>query len=95
MAKSQTAKARVLSDNASLGIKCGQIVEGPDKVIKAMSAAGAVDDNPEAVAYAGEQGAKVVVLGDPAAAAELAAAAIEAKAEDAAAEVVPAGSPTE
>jgi putative NIF3 family GTP cyclohydrolase 1 type 2 len=85
MAKIQTARARVLSDNPSLGVKCGQIVEGPEKVIKALSAAGAVDAHPDAIAYAAEQGAAVVVLEDPAAAADLAAAVIESKDADASA----------
>lgn len=79
MAKVQTTQARVLADHIGLGIKCGQIVEGPEKVIKALSAAGAVDDHPDAVAYAAEQGAAAVALEDPAAAAELAAAVIESK----------------
>ncbi|MBP0589284.1 hypothetical protein J8I87_06040 [Paraburkholderia sp. LEh10] len=74
MAKTQTAKARVLTDNHGLALKCGQLVEGPEKTIKALAAAGAVDDHPDAVAYAAEQGAEVVALVDPEAAAELAAA---------------------
>ena len=82
MAKTQVAKARVLCDNPSLGVKCGQLVEGPEKVIKALSAAGAVDDHPDAIAYAAEQGAAVVALEDPAAAADLAAAVIESKDAD-------------
>jgi hypothetical protein len=82
MAKVQATQARVLVDNPSLGIKCGQIVEGPEKVIKALSVAGAVDDHPDSVAYAGKQGAAVVALEDPAAAAELAAAVIESKESD-------------
>lgn len=79
MAKVQSTQARVLADHIGLGIKCGQIVEGPEKVIKALSAAGAVDDHPDSVAYATEQGAAVVVLEDPVAAAEVAAAVIESK----------------
>ncbi|MFM0326089.1 hypothetical protein [Caballeronia glebae] len=77
MAKSQSAKARVLADNGALALKCGQLVEGPEKTIKALSAAGAVDDHPDAVAYATEHGAELVVLADPEAAAELAAAVTE------------------
>jgi N-acetyl-gamma-glutamylphosphate reductase len=82
MAKAQTAQARVLTDHIGLGVKCNQIVEGPEKVIKALSDAGAVDANPEAVAYAKDRGADVVALADPDTAAELAAAAIETKATD-------------
>lgn len=79
MAKAQIIQARVLTDNASLGIKCGQIVEGPEKVINALSGAGAVDAHPEAVSYAATQGAEVVALENPDAAAALAAAVIESK----------------
>lgn len=79
MAKIQTARARALSDNESLGFKCGQIIEGPEKVIRALTDAGAVDNHPDAVGYAADQGAKVVALEDPDAAAELAASVIENK----------------
>jgi hypothetical protein len=77
MAKAKTAQARVLADNPSLGIKCGQIVDGPEKVIKALGDAGAVDPHPDALEYATQQGAEVVELEDPDAAAELAAAVTE------------------
>lgn len=72
MAKNPTLQARVLVDNASLGIQCGHIVEGPDKVIKALAAAGAVDCHPDAVAYASAQGVNVAVLEDKSAQALLA-----------------------
>ena len=79
MAKTQTAQARVLAGNPGLSLKCGQIVTGPDTVIKALAAAGAVDDHPDAVAYAAKQGAEQVALADPEAAAEVAAAVTDAK----------------
>ena len=79
MAKTQTAQARVLTSNLGLGLKCGQLVTGPDTVIKALSRAGAVDDHPDAVAYATKQGAEQVTLEDPEAAAEVAAAVTDAK----------------
>ncbi|MCA7943259.1 hypothetical protein [Burkholderia vietnamiensis] len=79
MAKTQTARARALSDNESLGFKCEQLVEGPEKVIQALTDAGAVDNHPDAVEYATKQSAKVVALADPDAAAELAASVIENK----------------
>ncbi|MFD1556028.1 hypothetical protein ACFSHT_10385 [Paraburkholderia silviterrae] len=82
MAKIQTAQARVLADNAGLGLKCDQVVTGPEAVIKALAKAGAVDDHPDAVAYATKQGAKQVELADPDAAAEVAEAAIEEKQAD-------------
>ncbi|VVE49525.1 hypothetical protein [Pandoraea terrigena] len=87
MAKTQTAQARALADNVGLGIKCGQIVTGPDAVIKALAKAGAVDNHPDAVAYATRQGVEQVALADPDAAAEVAAAATDAKRSD--------GAPTE
>jgi hypothetical protein len=87
MAKTQTTQARVLATNVGLGIKCGQIVIGPDTVIKALAKAGAVDDHLDAVAYATKQGAEQVALPDPDAAAEVAAAVVEAKQAD--------GAPTE
>lgn len=82
MAKVQTARARVLSDHAGLGIRHGQIVEGPEAVIKALAAAGAVDSHEDAVSYAAGNGAEVVALEDPAAAAEVAAAITEEKQAD-------------
>lgn len=82
MAKVQTARARVLSDHVGLSIKCGQIVEGPEAVIKALSAAGVVDNHEDAVSYASSKGAEVVALEDPAAAAEIAAAVTDAKQAD-------------
>lgn len=84
MAKVQLARARVLADHVGLGIKCGQLVEGPESVIKALSAAGAVDNHEDAVAYASSKGTEVVALEDPAAAAEVAAAISEEKQTDAA-----------
>ncbi|RAR51679.1 hypothetical protein C7401_13639 [Paraburkholderia unamae] len=90
MAKTQTAQARVLTSNLGLSLKCGQIVTGPDTVIKALAAAGAVDDHPDAVTYATKQGAEQVALADPEAAAEVAAAASEAKQADGAEPVQPA-----
>jgi phosphosulfolactate phosphohydrolase-like enzyme len=84
MAKVQTARARVLSDHVGLGIKHGQIVEGPEPVIKALATAGAVDNHEDAVAYAASKGAELIALEDPAAAAEVAAAVIEEKQADAA-----------
>lgn len=90
MAKTQTAQARVLTSNPGLSLKCGQIVTGPDTVIKALAAAGAVDDHPDAVAYATKQGAEQVTLADPDAAAEVAAAAAEAKQADSSEPVQPA-----
>ncbi|MEM5325178.1 hypothetical protein VSR34_01020 [Paraburkholderia sp. JHI2823] len=82
MAKVQTARARVLSDHVGLGLKHGQIVEGPEGVIKALTAAGAVDDHEDAVSYASKNGAEVVGLQDPDAAAEIAAAVTDAKQAD-------------
>lgn len=82
MAKTQTAQARVLVSNEGLGLKCDQLVTGPDTVIKALAAAGAVDDHQDAVAYAIKQGAEQVTLADPDAAAELAAAVTDAKQAD-------------
>ncbi|MGY6256546.1 hypothetical protein ACXIVK_24050 [Paraburkholderia caledonica] len=83
MAKVQTARARVLSDHVGLRIKHGQIVEGPESVIKALAAAGAVDNHEDAVSYASSKGAEVVQLEDPDAAAEVAAAITEEKQADA------------
>lgn len=82
MAKVQTARARVLADHVGLGIKCGQLVEGPENVIKALAIAGVVDNHEDAVAYASSKGADVVALEDPAAAAEVAAAITEDKQPD-------------
>lgn len=79
MAKTKLLCARVLLDHSALGLYIDQIVEGPEDVITAMNAAGAVDAHPDAVAYAAGQGAPVVTLENPAAAAELAAAAVEDK----------------
>lgn len=87
MAKIQTAQARVLADHVGLKLKCEQIVIGPEAVIKALAKAGAVDDHPDAVAYATKQGDKQVELEDPDAAAEVAEAVIDEKRAD--------GSPTE
>lgn len=84
MAKVQTARARVLADHVGLGIKCSQLVEGPENVIKALAAAGVVDNHEDAVAYASSKGAPVVALEDPAAAVEVAAAITEEKQADAA-----------
>jgi hypothetical protein len=84
MAKVQSARARVLADHVGLGIKCGQLAEGPETVIKALAAAGVVDNHEDAVAYASSKGAQVVVIEDPAAAAEVAAAISEDKQADAA-----------
>lgn len=84
MAKVQSARARVLADHVGLGIKCGQLVEGPETVIKALSAAGVVDNHEDAVAYASSKGVDVVALEDPAAAAEVASAIAEDKQADAA-----------
>ncbi|CAD6536365.1 hypothetical protein LMG27952_03139 [Paraburkholderia hiiakae] len=82
MAKVQIARARVLSDHVGLGLKLGQIVEGPEGVIKALSAAGAVDNHEDAVSYASSKGAEIVALEDPDAAAEIAAAVTDAKQAD-------------
>jgi hypothetical protein len=76
MAKTPSLQARALSDNGALGIKCGQILEGPEKVVRALAESGAVDDHPDAVAYAKDNRAEVIVLQDPDAAAELAAATV-------------------
>jgi len=92
MAKVQTARARVLADHVGLGIKCGQLVEGPESVIKALSAAGVVDNHEDAVAYASSKGAAVVALEDPAAAAEVASAIADEKQADAADASQPAAS---
>lgn len=79
MAKVQTARARVLADHAGLGIKCGQLIEAPEGIIKGLSAAGVVDNHTDAVEYAAKKGAAVIALQDPAAAAEVAAAIAEEK----------------
>lgn len=79
MAKNQTIQARVLTDNIALNLQCGQVVEGPEKIIKALMDAGAVDCHASAVTYALEQGAKVVALDDVADAESFVAAAVEAK----------------
>lgn len=79
MAKVQTARARVLADHAGLGIKCGQLIEGPEGIIKALSAGGVVDNHADAVEYASSKGATVMALQDPAAAAEVAAIIAEEK----------------
>lgn len=84
MAKVQTARARVLTDHAGLGIKCGQLIEGPQGIIKALAAGGVVDNHADAVEYASSKGVDVVVLEDPAAAAEVASAIAEDKQADAA-----------
>lgn len=82
MAKQKLLQARVLLDHASLGLRVDQIVEGPENVITAMTAAGAVDAHPNAVAHAAGQGAAVVTLADPSGAAEYAASVIEDKAAE-------------
>lgn len=74
MAKTKTLRARVLTDNAGFGILCNQIVEGPEHVIKALHASGAVDSHPDAVAYAVGIGAQTVALPNPDGAEQLAAA---------------------
>lgn len=79
MAKVKTARARVLADHAGLGIKCGQLIEGPEGIVKSLAAAGVVDNHADAVEYASGKGATVVSLQDSAAAAEVAAAIAEEK----------------
>ena len=66
MAKTQNIQALVLTDNLVLGVLCGQVLEGPDKMVKALADAGAVDCHPSAVSIALKQGAKVVAVNDPA-----------------------------
>ena len=64
MAKTQNIQALVLTDNIVLGVLCGQVLEGPDKMVKALADAGAVDCAPSAVSNALTQGAKIVTLND-------------------------------
>ncbi|MDB6061555.1 MAG: hypothetical protein JWM78_1658 [Verrucomicrobiaceae bacterium] len=61
MAKKQ---ARVLRDDVGNGVAfaVGQVVEGSAKLIKELEASGAVDSADDAVAYALEQGGKVITL---------------------------------
>lgn len=66
MAKPQNIQALVLTDNILLSVMCGQLLEGPDKMIKALADAGAVDCDAAAVSNALSQGAKVVTVNDPA-----------------------------
>lgn len=70
-----------MTDNTALNLQCGQVVEGPEKIIKALNDAGAVDCHPSAVTYALEQGAKVVALDDVADAESFIAADIDTKTE--------------
>lgn len=61
MAKSlKFLAARVLVDVIAHGLKAGQIVEADEATIKVLKESGAVDPHEDAVAYAREQGAKVV-----------------------------------
>ena len=66
MAKTQNIQVLVLTDNIVLGVLCGQVLEGPDKMVKALADAGAVDCAPSAVSNALKQGAKIVTVNDPA-----------------------------
>lgn len=58
-----TQRARVLMDDATVGIKNGQIVEADSKLIKSLAGGGTVDPSAEAVEYAESINAEVVVLG--------------------------------
>lgn len=66
MAKTQNIQALVLTDYLVLDVRCGQVLDGPDKMVKALAAAGAVDCYPSAVSNALAQGAKIVTVNDPA-----------------------------
>lgn len=81
MAKKLIA-ARVLCDIAHLGLKCGQLVQAEEKVIKPLADDGQVDAHKDAVAYAKEQGAEVVTLEDAPAAEPVEAPAPEAPAAE-------------
>ena len=70
-----------MTDNTALNLLCGQVVEGPEKIIKALMDTGAVDCHPSAVSYALGQGAKVVALDDVADAESFIAADVDAKTE--------------
>jgi hypothetical protein len=59
-ADAATARARVLTDFDTYGLKVGQIFEGEKSVVDELVALGAADANPEAVAYAEGEGAEVV-----------------------------------
>lgn len=54
------SKARVLAHLAQHGADNGDLLVGPEAVIKGLASAGFVDPHPDAVAYAEEQGARVV-----------------------------------
>ncbi len=70
-------KARVLVDIAYAQIKCGQVIQAEDKVIKALADGGIVDGYPDAVAYAEAHGQKAVDLPNADAALEVAVASTE------------------
>lgn len=78
MAKTSPILARVLQAISGLGVACNEILQGPPETINALSAAGFVDVDAGAVAYAQAQGARVVVLADIDGAGEIAAAALDA-----------------
>lgn len=63
-ADAATVRARVLVDFATYGLKVGHIFVAEKSVIDEMTAIGAVDADPAAVAYAEEQGAEVVTQPD-------------------------------
>ena len=75
MAKTQFIQARALSAVAGCGVACNDILEGPPATMSALAAAGFVDIDPSAVAYAQSQNARVVTLADSDGAAELAQSA--------------------
>jgi hypothetical protein len=56
------ASARVLVDHAPLGLRCEDLVEGPEGLIKSLEQGGVVDAHPDAVVYAMSQGAHLVRL---------------------------------
>lgn len=58
----ELVRARVLVDVPAHGLKAGQVAEAAQAVIDGLVAAGEVDPNPDAVAYALDVGGKVVTL---------------------------------
>ncbi|WP_374491600.1 hypothetical protein [Brachymonas sp.] len=72
--KKPTATARALQHMPHFGIACGDVVEAEKSQIDNLAAAGYVDPDDAAVAYAKGQGARTVTLDDAPATAELAAA---------------------
>ena len=58
-------QARVLCDVPTAGLRCGDIVQGPDEAVQALVRAASADPHPSAVQYAIDTGARLVLLTNP------------------------------